>query len=74
MGLEPGLAVPLLCLRIATGHCDGTVRVTDPATGDQLHETRFRRPVRAITALPDGVAVGLNNGWRTVRLTENNAA
>ena len=74
MGLEPGLAVPLLCLRIATGHCDGTVRVTDSATGDQLHETRFRRPVRAITALPDGVAVGLNNGWRTVQLTKDSAA
>ena len=74
VGLEPGLAVPLPRLRIATGHRDGTVRVTDPATGDQLHETRFRRPVRAITALPDGVAVGLNNGWRTVRLTEDGAA
>jgi hypothetical WD-repeat protein len=73
VGLEPGLAVPLPRLRIATGHRDGTVRVTDPATGDQLHETRFRRPVRAIAALPDGVLVGLDNGWRTVRLAEDSA-
>ena len=71
VGLAPGLAVPLPRLRIATGHRDGTVRVTDPATGDQLHETRFRRPVRAIAALPDGVAVGLDIGWRTVRLAED---
>ena len=72
-GLEPGLAVPLPRLRVATGHRDGTVRVTDPAAGDQLHETRFRKPVRTIAALPDGVAVGLDTGWRTVRLTENSA-
>ena len=73
-GLEPGLGVSLPGLRIATGHGDGTVWVTDPATGDQLHETRFRRPVRAIASLPDGVVVGLDNGWRMVRLPEAEAA
>ena len=73
-GLEPGLGISLPGLRIATGHGDGTVWVTDPATGDQLHETRFRRPVRAIASLPDGVVVGLDDGWRMVRLPESDAA
>ena len=73
-GLEPGLGVSLPGLRIATGHGDGTVWVTDPATGDQLHETRFRRPVRAIAPLPNGVVVGLDDGWRMVRLPEAEAA
>lgn len=73
-GLEPGLGIPLPGLRIATGHGDGTVWVTDPATGDQLHEARFRRPVRAIASLPDGVVVGLDDGWRMVRLPESDAA
>ena len=73
-GLEPGLGISLPGLRIATGHGDGTVRVTDPATGDQLHETRFRRPVRAIASLPDGMVIGLDDGWRMVRLPESEAA
>ena len=73
-GLEPGLGVSLPGLRIATGHGDGTVWVTDPATGDQLHETRFRRPVRAIASLPDGMVIGLDDGWRMVRLPESEAA
>ncbi len=73
-GLEPGLGTSLPGLRIATGHGDGTVRVTDPATGDQLHETHFRQPVRAIAPVPDGVVVGLDNGWRMVRLPEVEAA
>ena len=66
-GAVPLVAIPRRGNAVATAGTDGTIRIWDATTGDQLHKLQIARKAAGMAFAPDGkTLVSLSSGKKTV--------